>query len=233
MPCVNPSNEPVIRLRDISLSRDERVILSDINLEARRGDLMAITGPNGGGKTTLLRIILGLQRPDAGSVEYFGADGAVARQLKFGYLPQKNSIDARFPITTREVISSGLLSSKGMPRSERDRRIEEALELMELTSHADHPIGALSGGQLQRAMMGRALISRPEVLVFDEPLSYLDSRFEQRTYDIISSLPKDTTVIIVSHQMSVLAGITTRHFIVDRTLSECHAHHHHAPVACD
>lgn len=233
MPCHDPSARPVVALRDVSFSRDGRSILNDINLEVRRGDLLAITGPNGGGKTTLLRIILRLARPDAGTVEYFGRDGAPVRTLRVGYLPQKNSIDSRFPITTREVISSGLLSSDGLDAAERGRRVDEMLDLMELQGHSRQPIGALSGGQLQRALMGRALVSRPEMLVFDEPLSYLDSRFEQRTYDIISSLPNETTVIIVSHQMSVLAGMTTRHFMVDRTICECHAHHHHAPVACD
>lgn len=233
MPCVDSSRRPVIALRDISFSRDGRQILSGVNLEVRRGDLLAITGPNGGGKTTLLRVMLGLVRPDAGTVEYFGADGSPAGGLRFGYLPQKNSIDSRFPVTTCEVISSGLLSSNGIGRAERDSRVGEMLDLLELRGHADSPIGTLSGGQLQRALMARALVSRPEILVFDEPLSYLDSRFEQRTYDIISSLPKETTVVIVSHQMSVLAGITTRHVIVDRALSECHSHHHHVPTACD
>lgn len=233
MPCVNPSCQPIITLSGINLSRDGREILRDVNLDVRRGDLLAITGPNGGGKTTLLRVILRLLKPDSGTVEYFRPDGTAAKELRFGYLPQKNSIDASFPITTREVISSGLLSAGGMSKAEREEKVEAILDLVELQSHAEHPIGALSGGQLQRALMGRALISEPEILVLDEPLSYLDNRFEQRTYDIISSLPKDTTVVIVSHQMSVLAGITTRHFIVDRSLSECHAHHHHAPTACD
>ncbi len=233
MPCVEPLPQPIITLSDVSFARDNRVILSDINLDVRRGDLLAITGPNGGGKTTLLRIILGLLAPDKGSVSYFTPEGHPARQLHFGYLPQKNSIDSHFPITTSEVIYSGLLAAKSLPAAERTERVTEMLKLVGLESHANQPIGALSGGQLQRALMGRALISRPEILVFDEPLSFLDSHSEQRTYDIISSLPKDTTVIIVSHQMSVLAGITTRHFIVDRTLSECHAHHHHAPIACD
>lgn len=233
MPCVNNTGIPLISLRDVCIDRGERRILSGVSLDVRRGDLLAITGPNGGGKTTLLRVILGLLKPDSGSVAYYNADGTPARGLRFGYLPQKNSIDSHFPITTREVIASGLLSSSAICADERGRRIADMLDLMELRSHAEHPIGALSGGQLQRALMGRALVSKPDVLVFDEPLSYLDARFEQRTYDIISSLPEETTVIIVSHQMSVLAGITTRHCIVDRVLTECHAHHHHAPTTCD
>ncbi len=233
MPCVNNHENTVISLRDACVTRGERIILDNVSLDVRRGDLLAITGPNGGGKTTLLRVMLGLVRPDTGGVQYFNADGSPASYLRFGYLPQKTSIDSHFPITTRELIASGLLSSAAMPEEERKIRIGDMLDLMELRSHADHPIGTLSGGQLQRALMGRALVSKPEILVFDEPLSYLDARFEQRTYDIISSLHKGTTVIIVSHQMSVLAGITTRHCIVDRTLSECHAHHHHAPRTCD
>ena len=233
MPCADPSARPIIALRGISLSREGRRILDSINLEVRRGDLLAVTGPNGGGKTTLLRVMLRLIKPDRGSVEYFDADGSPAARLRFGYLPQKNSIDPRFPITTREVISSGLLSSTELDPAERRARVEETLDLVELRGHADNAIGTLSGGQLQRALMGRALVARPEILVLDEPLSYLDNRFEHRTYDIISSLPKETTVIIVSHQMSVLAGITTRHAIVDRTLCECHAHHHHVPRTCD
>ena len=168
---------PVIRLSDISMKRDNREILSHVSLDVNQGDFLAVTGPNGGGKTTLLRILLKLLQPTAGSVTYF-YNGKPCRQLPIGYLPQKNMVDARFPITVKEVISSGLLGTVTQSAHERRERITEILKLVELHSHENKSIGNLSGGQLQRALLGRALISRPQILVLDEPLSYLDKHFE-------------------------------------------------------
>ena len=127
---------------------------------------MAVTGPNGGGKTTLLRLMLRLARPTGGSVEYLDGDTS-ARSLHIGYLPQKNMIDSRFPISVREVIASGLMNGSNPKISPTDPRVEETLRLIELESHASNPIGALSGGQLQRVLLGRALVSGPAVLILE------------------------------------------------------------------
>lgn len=222
---------PVIRLSDISMKRDNREILSHVSLDVNQGDFLAVTGPNGGGKTTLLRILLKLLQPTAGSVTYF-YNGKPCRQLPIGYLPQKNMVDARFPITVKEVISSGLLGTVTKSAHERRERITEILKLVELHSHENKSIGNLSGGQLQRALLGRALISRPQILVLDEPLSYLDKHFEEHIYSIIADIAPSTTIILVSHEMSVISTMANRHIIVDHTLHECCAHQHFVPTDC-
>lgn len=178
--------ETIISLRNISQRWDHRVVLDDINFDVRQGDFIAITGPNGGGKTTLLRIILKLLKPSSGTVTYL-RDGVPTKDLSIGYLPQKNMIDSRFPITVEEVIASGLLGDD-ISRDETSRRVSEALRLMGLEEHAAKSIGALSGGQQQRALLGRAIISRPRVLVLDEPLSYVDKQFEHYIYDLVAEL---------------------------------------------
>lgn len=222
---------PVIRLSDISMKRDNREILSHVSLDVNQGDFLAVTGPNGGGKTTLLRILLKLLQPTAGSVTYFN-NGKPCRQLPIGYLPQKNMVDARFPITVKEVISSGLLGTVLQSANERRERITETLQLVELHNHENKSIGNLSGGQLQRALLGRALISRPQILVLDEPLSYLDKHFEEHIYRIIADIAPSTTIILVSHEMSVISTMANRHIIVDHTLHECCAHQHFVPTDC-
>lgn len=220
-------NKPLIELKDVSIIRDTRVILSGINLCVNKGDFIAITGPNGGGKTTLLRLILGLVEPSSGQIVIPKSD-----DYKVGYLPQKNSVDSHFPITVREVISSGLLEEKQFTKSEKDNRIEEILELVELSDYSSRVIGKLSGGQLQRALFGRAIVSHPSILILDEPLSYLDKHFEQHLYNIMEDIAKDTTILLVSHQMNHISGMANRHIIIDRGLTEC-THSHHFANECD
>ncbi|MCC8177482.1 MAG: metal ABC transporter ATP-binding protein [Bacteroidales bacterium] len=224
---------PLITLQDISLERDHRTILDDINLTVHQGDFVAITGPNGGGKTTLLRIILRLLKPSTGSVTYHNPLGEVVKSLPIGYLPQKNMIDAHFPIDVEQVIASGLLAQKGLTSQEREQRVGETIRLVELESHRRHPIGQLSGGQLQRALLGRALISNPKILVLDEPLSYIDRHFEQHIYKIIADLASTTTIILVSHEITTIAAMANRHLIVNHTIHECASAHHFARLACD
>ncbi|MDE5785918.1 MAG: metal ABC transporter ATP-binding protein [Duncaniella sp.] len=226
------TKDTLIRLTDISLRRDSRTILSGVSFSVDRGDFIAITGPNGGGKTTLLRILLRLISPSTGNVEYFN-DGVRVNVLPIGYLPQKNMVDSRFPITVRELVASGLLGSGKTTRARENELTSEMLSLVGLDDRSAQTIGTLSGGQLQRALLGRALISKPEILVLDEPLSYVDKQFEHYIYDLLDKLRHHTTIILVSHEMSVISGMATRHFIIDHTLSECHSHHHSVHYDCD
>ena len=226
----SPDNN-IIEVENVWMQYDSRPILRDINLSVKKGDFLAITGPNGGGKTTLLRLILKLLHPTRGSVVY-RTDGQITDKIPIGYLPQKSMIDNRFPITVKEVIESGLLAQK-VDRTERDLRTAEIIEMMGLSEHASASIGQLSGGQMQRTLLGRALISEPEVLVLDEPLSYVDKRFEHHLYDIIEKVSLRTTILLVSHEMSTIAGMANRHIIVDHSIHECTAAHHQVITTCD
>jgi len=222
------STLPLISLENIGMDYGRRIVLENISATVRHGDFVAITGPNGGGKTTLLRIILGLLRPTSGHVAYCG--GCTPRT---GYLPQKNSIDPQFPITVREVVATGLLTEHTMTPTDKVARVDEYIELVGLTPFAAHPIGRLSGGQLQRALLGRALVSQPSLLIMDEPLSYLDKRFESRLYDILQNVREHTTILLVSHEMSAIDRMATCHWIIDRTLHQCTAAHHFGHSGCD
>ncbi len=224
-------NEIIISLRNISKRWAGKTALTDINFDVRQGDFIAITGPNGGGKTTLLRILLKLLKPTEGNVTYY-RDGKPADELSIGYLPQKNLIDSHFPIDVEEVIASGLIG-ENLPSNKVKSRVKETIGLMGLESHAKASIGNLSGGQLHRALLGRAIISRPKLLVLDEPLSYVDKRFEHYIYDLVAELAKTTTLLLVSHEMSTIAGMANRHLIIDHTLTECHSAHHHVHYDCD
>lgn len=224
---MNSHAEPsILRLEHVTMVRDMRLILDDINFTVNSGDFVAITGPNGGGKTTLLRIILRLLRPTRGKVY-------VSENLSIGYLPQKNMIDSHFPITVDEVVSSGLLAEKGLSKAETRKRVEATLEKIEMSHYAQQPIGVLSGGQLQRTLLGRAIISEPKLLVLDEPLSYIDKHFEGRLYRLIEEISERATILLVSHEMSEIAGMADRHLIIDKTLHECSASHHYVRTECD
>ena len=223
---MNSQNNPLIVLDSITVKWNEQPTLDNISFTIYEGDFVAITGSNGGGKTTLLKVILNLLKPTRGSVKY------ASERLKIGYLPQKNMIDSHFPITLWEVVESGLLASN-YDKDTINEKVAQMLELVQLTEHASKPIGTLSGGQLQRGLLGRALISDPEILVLDEPLSYIDKHFEHRIYDILSSLSPHTTIILVSHEMTAISAMANRHLIVDKTLHECSAAHHYFRTECE
>lgn len=214
---------------------DSRIVLNHVNLDIDEGDFVAITGPNGGGKTTLLKIILQLIKPTFGKV-VFKQDNHIVKSLKLGYLPQKNMIDSRFPISVTEVITSGLLGSQQLFHrisDDENMKVAHIMELMGVDKLKNEPIGNLSGGQLQRTLLGRAIISAPHVLILDEPLSYVDKHFEQQMYSIIADIAKSTTVILVSHEMTTIAQMANRHVIVDREVHSCHAEHHYVKTDCE
>lgn len=226
---------PVIRLTDISAGYDRRrPVLRDINLDLYRGDFMAITGPNGGGKTTLLRTMLRLLPPVGGKVEYFNAEGESSKRLHIGYLPQKSEIDTRFPITVEDVVLSGLYHGLRPRITAADRnRLDEMLATVGAENFRHRPISDLSGGQLQRTLLGRALISRPELLVLDEPLSYVDKQFERQIYGLVSEASRSATIVLVSHEMSIISTMANRHIIVDHDIRTCSQTHHSFTDCCE
>lgn len=215
-----------MELRDVSVAFDGKGVLSDISMTLNKGDFLAISGPNGGGKTTLLRIMLKLLRPTSGKVTYYKG-GRPTRDLSIGYLPQKSMIDTRFPVTVGEAVSSGLLTGffGKMPVGS-SKMIEQAVALCGVGEYLDKSVGVLSGGQLQRTLLARAIVSHPEVLVLDEPLSYVDKEFEYKIYSIMEELARTTTIVLVSHEMSVISGMANRHIIVNHGIRDCHSHNH-------
>ena len=230
------SHNKIIEISDLTVSFDGSKALDSVSANVEKGDFIAIPGPNGGGKSTLLKSMLKLLRPTSGSVKYYW-EGEAAERLRFGYLPQKSNIDSRFPITVEETVASGLLGNRhnwhGSYSSDMRQRIDATLALMGIDSLRRQTIGTLSGGQLQRTLLGRAIISDPDIVVLDEPLSYVDRMFVEQIYGIIADISKRATIILVSHEMTVISEMANRHWIVDRTLHECHATHHYLHTECE
>lgn len=232
MHCAKPK---IIELKGVAMRYPEgNTTLSGVDLSISQGDFVAITGRNGGGKTTLMRLVMQLLQPTSGEIAYYRG-GERVKRLNIGYLPQKNMIDSRFPITIRQVVASGLDGTNrlfGRITAPDREAVERAIELVGLESVQHSGIGQVSGGQLQRALLARAIIGQREVLVLDEPLSYIDKEFEPRLYEIINELARHTTVLLVSHEIGAISQMANRHVIVDGSVHECHARHHFVPTQC-
>lgn len=203
---------PILSLRGIAAAYDKKMVLHDVNLDVYSRDFLGIIGPNGGGKTTLIKLILGLLNPTAGAISYF-SDGKSVDSLCMGYLPQYTSIDKKFPICVEEVILSGLSARKpligGFSHAQKEKAAE-TIDRMGLHGLAKRPIGQLSGGQLQRALLGRAVISDPQLLILDEPSTYIDKQFEARLYELLAEINRDCAIVLVSHDIgTVLQNVKT------------------------
>ncbi len=212
----------IIAIENVWLSYTDKNILEDINLDIYQGDFLLITGPNGGGKTSLLRTILRLQSPTKGQITFF-RQGEPVSSLDMGYLPQKSSIDSRFPITVEEVVASGLMGNtqKGNTKFDSKKEIDEMLDLMGITALRNKPIGVLSGGQLQRSLFGRALISKPEMLILDEPASYIDRQFGNRMFEILRDLSSNgTTIMMVSHEIEPFITLSNHNLYINHILGD-------------
>lgn len=192
--------KPIIEIKNLSAGYDDRNVLHDINLTVYEQDFLGIIGPNGGGKTTLMKCILGLLKPTGGEIIFHC-------KPSLGYLPQYNTIDRKFPISVEEVILSGLSVQKSLTARftpEEKEKSKQVIARMGLEGLERRAIGQLSGGQLQRALLGRAIISDPSVLILDEPNTYIDKRFEARLYELLAEINKECAIILVSHDIGTV-----------------------------
>ncbi len=218
---LSPENVPAVAVRDLNFSYDGvRPILANVHLTLARGSFTAIVGPNGSGKTTLLRLILGLLPPDTGIVEVFG-ERAGHGTHPIGYVPQYTASRPDFPVTVMEIVLMGLrpgLRGFVYSRKERDRAaaalhkagIEEGLFMRRMDR--------LSGGQRQRVIIARALVGNPDLLVFDEPTSNIDPEGRFCFFELMDKLKKSLTIIVVSHDLSIVASRVTDIACVNRRL---------------
>ena len=192
---------PIITLDNITAGYDGRAQVRNATVSVDKCGYLGIIGPNGGGKTTLVRVILGLLRPMSGTVRYF-RDGLETPHLKIGYLPQHNSIDRDFPISVYETVLSGLNGEKRLfgkfTRKHHDMAAE-TMRMMALDGMGDRPIKALSGGELQRVLTARAIVAHPEALVLDEPDTYIDPQFKEQMHNMLATINRNCAIIMVSH----------------------------------
>ncbi len=199
-------DDTVIDIRDLWFSYNGHPVLTNVNLEVARGEFMALIGPNGGGKTTLLKLLLGLLEPDRGQIRIFGLPPRQAVS-RMGYVPQNVHINRDFPISVIDVVLMGRL---GMGRRRRDSRLHraaarQALERLEMWDLARRHIGELSGGQLQKVFIARALVTEPEILLLDEPTASVDTQGQGNLYELLEELNKAMTIILASHDVMALS----------------------------
>ncbi|MDD4631622.1 MAG: metal ABC transporter ATP-binding protein [Proteiniphilum sp.] len=184
-------------------------VLKDVSLTICKDDFLGIIGPNGGGKTTLLKAILGLIKPQSGSVTFYD-HGQKTPFLNIGYLPQINQIDKKFPISVSEVILSGLKPSGHFFRryaSKDKQKVKGVAERLGVEQLLSRSIGELSGGQLQRVLLGRAIIDSPKLIILDEPSTYVDKLFETNFYKLLGDINKDIAIMLVSHDVGTIISL--------------------------
>ncbi len=197
----------IIEIKDLDFAYNGETVLKDVNLTIRRKDFVAIIGPNGGGKTTLLKLILGLLAPAKGTVRVDGQSPQEASSC-IGYVPQNVHTNRSFPITVIDVVLMGKLDPKERlsRRSATNRRDAlAALERMGMAALADKKIGMLSGGQRQRVFIARALVTQPKLLLLDEPTASIDTKGQADFYRLLKELNQDITVLVVIHDLLVIS----------------------------
>lgn len=197
----------VLRLENISVRYGQHTVLEHIALSVAEHDFLGIIGPNGGGKSTLLKVILGLIKPDSGTVTVLGNPPEKSRN-KIGYVPQYSNYDHNFPVSVRDVVMMGRYSRNGMLKfySDADNRaVENGLQRVGMLENASIQIGQLSGGQQQRVFIARAMVSEPRILLLDEPTASVDSAMQTEFYELLEELKKEMTIIMVSHDIGAVS----------------------------
>jgi len=211
----------VIDIKNLTFAYDKETILEDIDLTVEERDFLAIIGPNGGGKSTLLKLILGINKIQKGSIQVLG--NAPEKNLShIGYVPQNTNVNTDFPIKVIEVVMMGHVGGKrplfGYGKDETACAMG-ALAQVGMEEYANAKIGSLSGGQRQRVMIARALCANPKILLLDEPTSSIDVKGQREIYDLLKLLNQSITIIVVSHDISVILEYANKTAHINKTLS--------------
>ena len=219
-------SKALISVQNLTVSYDDTTALDKVSLKIYEDDFLGVIGPNGGGKTSLVRAVLGTI-PYRGTIEY-ATELFRGRERLIGYLPQQNLFDRAFPISVTETVLSGLQGRKRFRSryTAEDRR--QAMELLVRTGIAevaDRAIGEISGGQMQRALLCRAIISEPRLLILDEPANFVDNRFENELYRILGELNRRMAIVMVSHDVGTISSVVKSIVCVNR-----HVHRHDSNI---
>jgi zinc transport system ATP-binding protein len=206
----------IISLQNVSFSYHSEMVLRDISLEIHRGDYVGIVGPNGGGKSTLLKVILGLLKPTKGKITLFD-------HSKIGYVPQKTVFDTNFPITVEEAVAMGRYGKRGLFRllqREDYEKVQKALKQVDMEAFCKRQVSDLSGGQQQRVFIARALAAEPEIIILDEPTVGVDIKTQKHFYTLLRKLNNELalTLVLVSHELDIVAHEATELGYINRTM---------------
>lgn len=210
---------PIVSLEKVFFSYHESLVVKDISFGIQPGEFVGIIGPNGGGKTTLLKLIMGFLKPTSGSITIFGKSPQLAGQ-PIGYVPQSLRFDKQFPISVLELVLGGRLSHLpwyGQYSATDKRAAMQALERVGMADFAHRSFGNLSGGQAQRSLIARALASEPRLLVLDEPTASVDNQAEAEIYSILKSLQGDITILMVTHNLQAAIELVDKVICVQQT----------------
>ena len=197
--------DPLIQIQNLSVGYDKVPVIENVNIDIYEQDFLGVIGPNGGGKTTLLKAILGLIKPISGTINF--RNDMNNRQKPIGYLPQVKHIDQKFPITVFDVVLSGSIMDR-VTKSKKalKEKAEQLLSEMGIVQIKNKAIGELSGGQMQRVFLCRALLSNPKILILDEPDTFVDNRFEGELYERLRILNEEIAIILVSHDVGTISS---------------------------
>lgn len=212
----------LIDIENLTVNYDHIEALRDLSLTVEKGDFIAIVGPNGGGKSTLIKSILGLVKPKSGCINYM-CNSKGERIVKVGYVPQISAINNHYPITVEEAVLTATLPDKAK-LFHRYKKVDhdavyEVLAQVGLENHIYRQIDELSGGEFKKVLIARSLLTNPDVLLLDEPNAMVDQRSQKQILELLKELSKTVTIMIVTHKLNDVRGYATKQYWVEKTIS--------------
>jgi zinc transport system ATP-binding protein len=210
-----------IDVKELCFSYNHTCILHDVTFSVEPHEFIGVIGPNGGGKSTLMKLLLGFLKPNVGTIEIFGKNPR-ENYPHIGYVPQTLSIDKQFPITVKEIVLSGSISDLnlwGVYPADKEKEALVCLEELGISHLADATVGNLSGGQLQRVLIARALVSKPKILLLDEPTASIDTQGEKEIFALLKTLKSKVTILMVTHDLNAAIQEVDRLLLVQRTVT--------------